>query len=29
LQTSEPLQNPYFGAMMLKCGEVKEKLSGE
>jgi Cu(I)/Ag(I) efflux system membrane fusion protein len=27
LQTSEPLQNPYFGAMMLKCGEVKEKIN--
>lgn len=24
LQTTEPLQNPYFGAMMLKCGEIKE-----
>lgn len=22
LQTTEPLQNPYFGAMMLNCGEV-------
>lgn len=27
LQASEPLQNPYFGAMMLKCGEVKETIS--
>ncbi|MDQ8188081.1 efflux RND transporter periplasmic adaptor subunit [Pelagicoccus sp. SDUM812002] len=26
LQRSEPLQNPYFGAMMLKCGEVKETI---
>lgn len=26
LQTSEPLQNPYFGAMMLTCGDVKERL---
>ena len=26
LQSSEPLQNPYFGAMMLKCGEVKETI---
>jgi Cu(I)/Ag(I) efflux system membrane fusion protein len=26
LQASEPLQNPYFGAMMLKCGDVKEEL---
>ncbi|WP_269522524.1 efflux RND transporter periplasmic adaptor subunit [Coraliomargarita parva] len=24
LQAKEPLQNPYFGAMMLSCGEVKE-----
>lgn len=23
LQASEPLQNPYFGSMMLKCGEIK------
>lgn len=27
LQASEPLQNPYFGAMMLKCGEIKERIS--
>jgi Cu(I)/Ag(I) efflux system membrane fusion protein len=27
LQDSEPLLNPYFGAMMLKCGDIKEKLS--
>lgn len=27
LQDSEPLLNPYFGAMMLKCGEIKEKVS--
>lgn len=26
LQTSEPLLNPYFGASMLKCGEIKEKI---
>jgi Cu(I)/Ag(I) efflux system membrane fusion protein len=26
LQASEPLLNPYFGAMMLKCGEVKEMI---
>ncbi|MFW6373630.1 MAG: efflux RND transporter periplasmic adaptor subunit [Thermodesulfobacteriota bacterium] len=26
LQRSEPLQNPYFGAMMLRCGEVKETI---
>lgn len=26
LQSSEPLQNPYFGAMMLKCGDVKETI---
>ncbi len=25
LQRSEPLRNPYFGAMMLKCGGVKER----
>jgi Cu(I)/Ag(I) efflux system membrane fusion protein len=27
LQAQEPLQNPYFGAMMLKCGEIKETLT--
>ena len=27
LQSSEQLLNPYFGAMMLKCGEVKETIS--
>jgi Cu(I)/Ag(I) efflux system membrane fusion protein len=27
LQAREPLQNPYFGAMMLKCGEIKETIS--
>lgn len=27
LQASKPLQNPYFGAMMLKCGEVKETIT--
>ena len=26
LQAEEPLQNPYFGAMMLKCGEVVETI---
>jgi len=26
LQASEPLQNPYFGSMMLTCGEVKETI---
>lgn len=26
LQTTEPLQNPYFGATMLKCGEIKEHI---
>jgi Cu(I)/Ag(I) efflux system membrane fusion protein len=26
LQNKEPLQNPYFGAQMLECGEVKETL---
>lgn len=27
LQASEPLQNPYFGATMLKCGMVKGKIN--
>ncbi|MDQ8195252.1 efflux RND transporter periplasmic adaptor subunit [Coraliomargarita sp. SDUM461004] len=27
LQASKPLQNPYFGAMMIKCGEVKETIT--
>ena len=26
LQASEPLRNPYFGATMLKCGEIVEHL---
>lgn len=26
LQSSEELRNPYFGAMMLRCGEVKETI---
>ncbi|MBC2593203.1 efflux RND transporter periplasmic adaptor subunit [Ruficoccus amylovorans] len=26
LQATEPLRNPYFGAAMLSCGEVKEKI---
>jgi hypothetical protein len=26
IQNTEPLQNPYYGAMMLKCGEVKAKV---
>ena len=26
LQASEPLQNPYFGSSMLKCGEIIEHL---
>ena len=26
IQDTEPLQNPYYGAMMLKCGEVKTKV---
>lgn len=29
LQTSEPLQNPYYGAMMLKCGEMKDRITGK
>jgi len=28
LQRTEPLLNPYFGAMMLRCGEVTETLVG-
>lgn len=24
LQTEKPIRNPYFGARMLKCGEIKE-----
>lgn len=27
LQAAEPLRNPYFGTMMLSCGETKEELS--
>lgn len=27
LQPNEPLLNPYFGAMMLRCGSVKENLT--
>ena len=27
LQATEPLLNPYFGAMMLRCGSTKETLS--
>ena len=27
LQATEPLQNPYFGAAMLKCGNIKETLT--
>lgn len=27
LQASEPLQNPYFGQMMLQCGEVTETIA--
>jgi Cu(I)/Ag(I) efflux system membrane fusion protein len=27
LQADEPLRNPYFGAMMLRCGEITEELS--
>jgi Cu(I)/Ag(I) efflux system membrane fusion protein len=29
LQASEPLQNPYFGAMMLRCGEIEAMISPE
>lgn len=29
IQASRPLHNPYFGAMMLECGEVKETISAE
>lgn len=27
IQSSEPLQNPYFGAAMLTCGDLKENLT--
>ena len=27
LQVSEPLRNPYFGAVMLGCGDIKERLN--
>lgn len=26
LQNAQPLQNPYFGASMLQCGEIQEKI---
>ncbi|WP_028581906.1 efflux RND transporter periplasmic adaptor subunit [Desulfogranum japonicum] len=26
IQQSEPLQNPYFGAVMLSCGDITERL---
>ena len=29
LQQDEDVRNPYFGAQMLKCGEVKRQLKGE
>jgi membrane fusion protein, copper/silver efflux system len=29
LQQDKDTRNPYFGAMMLKCGEVKRQLKGE
>jgi Cu(I)/Ag(I) efflux system membrane fusion protein len=29
LQQDEDIRNPYFGAQMLKCGEVKRQLKGE
>jgi membrane fusion protein, copper/silver efflux system len=29
LQQSEDIRNPYFGAMMLECGEVKRQLKKE
>jgi Cu(I)/Ag(I) efflux system membrane fusion protein len=29
LQQDEDIRNPYFGAQMFKCGEVKRKLKGE
>ena len=29
LQDKEPLRNPYFGSMMLKCGEIKERIGNE
>jgi Cu(I)/Ag(I) efflux system membrane fusion protein len=29
LQAAEPLRNPYYGAMMLGCGEVRQRLGGQ
>jgi Cu(I)/Ag(I) efflux system membrane fusion protein len=29
LQQDEDIRNPYFGAQMLKCGEVKRQLKGQ
>ncbi|MDT8299850.1 MAG: efflux RND transporter periplasmic adaptor subunit [Sedimentisphaerales bacterium] len=29
LQTDEDIRNPYFGASMLKCGQVMEEIKGE
>jgi Cu(I)/Ag(I) efflux system membrane fusion protein len=26
VQKTKTINNPYFGASMLKCGEIKEKL---
>jgi Cu(I)/Ag(I) efflux system membrane fusion protein len=28
LQTSDKVENPYFGSMMYRCGEVKKKITG-
>ncbi len=29
LQKNEELRNPYFGSLMLSCGEIKEQLAGK
>jgi Cu(I)/Ag(I) efflux system membrane fusion protein len=29
LAPSEEISNPYFGAMMLRCGEVRQQLTQE
>ena len=29
LQNNTDLKNPYFGAMMLHCGELKETMSND
>ncbi|MFC1585154.1 efflux RND transporter periplasmic adaptor subunit [Fibrobacterota bacterium] len=29
LQTEETINNPYYGAAMLRCGEIKEEIGGQ